>query len=66
MIYYRSHVCGECNRAFFQKNHLMLHQRQHMEHQRTSQPVQLEHDGIKIEGEVAGQDEVIESQVIGI
>lgn len=52
----RSHVCGECNRAFFQKNHLMLHQRQHMEHTR-AQPVLIEQEGIKIEGEVSNQDE---------
>lgn len=34
----------------------MLHQRQHMEHTR-SQPVQVEQEGIKIEGDVENQEE---------
>lgn len=34
----------------------MLHQRQHMEHTR-AQPVLIEQEGIKIEGEVSNQDE---------
>lgn len=42
----------------------MLHQRQHMEHQRTSQPVVVEQqEGIKIEVEMSSQDDVNESQV---